>query len=404
MELLDHTAGRLARIACLGLAAYSAWAQTAEYVGSGTCKTCHASVYARWQKTRMANIVVDPKQHPEAIIPDLSKPDPVVTFTKNDIALTYGSKWKQRYFKKVGDDYFPLPAQWDVTHKIWRPYMVAPGTDWWVSYYPADNLKRPTGPTCDGCHSVNYNIHTKTPTEWNVGCEKCHGPGSAHVAQPSRANIVNPVRLDALRGSDTCIQCHSQGRPLTPVIEGKAYDWPVGFQVGLDLADYWQLEDHKLGETTFTHFPDGTAHKNRMQGNDFVTSVMYTRGLTCFSCHDVHGTENNADLLKPAQVLCLECHGPQSPNGPHAVAIEQHTHHKAGSSGNECVGCHMPRIETELADVNVRSHTFRFISPAEAERLKMPNSCSSCHTDKTAAWATARLKSWKEFSPWRVAN
>ena len=21
---------------------------------------------------------------------------------------------------------------------------------------------------------------------------------------------------------------------------------------------------------TFTHFPDGTAHKNRMQGNDFV--------------------------------------------------------------------------------------------------------------------------------------
>jgi len=79
--------------------------------------------------------------------------------------------------------------------------MVAPGTDWWVSYYPADNLKRPTGPTCDGCHSVNYNIHTKTPTEWNVGCEKCHGPGSAHVAQPSRANIVNPVRLEALRAA-----------------------------------------------------------------------------------------------------------------------------------------------------------------------------------------------------------
>ena len=74
MELLDHTAGRLARIACFGLAAYSAWAQTAQYVGSGTCKTCHAGVYARWQKTRMANIVVDPKQHPEAIIPDSPSP------------------------------------------------------------------------------------------------------------------------------------------------------------------------------------------------------------------------------------------------------------------------------------------------------------------------------------------
>ena len=86
-------------------------------------------------------------------------------------------------------------------------------------------------------------------------------------------------------------------------IQGKYYDWPVGFHVGLNLGDFWKLEEHKLGETTFTHFPDGTAHKNRMQGNDFVSSVMYTRGVTCFSCHDVHGTENNADLLKPANVM-----------------------------------------------------------------------------------------------------
>ena len=53
--------------------------------------------------------------------------------------------------------------------------------------------------------------------------------------------------------------------------------------MGKDLKDFWKLEEHKLGETTFTHFADGTAHKNRMQGNDFVQSVMYTRGVTCFS-------------------------------------------------------------------------------------------------------------------------
>jgi hypothetical protein len=41
------------------------------------------------------------------------------------------------------------------------------------------------------------------------------------------------------------------------------------------LKDFWRLEEHKLGETTYTHFADGTGHKNRMQGNDFVTSVMY---------------------------------------------------------------------------------------------------------------------------------
>src|SRR5579872_3882519 len=187
------------------MAALPLFAQTA-YVGSAACKTCHPAVYARWSKTRMANVVRDPKTHPEAILPDLSKPDPLVTFRKEDIAFVYGSKWKQRYFQKVGDDYFPLGAQWDVTHQLWRPYNTAMGTDWWTKYYPQANSGRPTGPLCDGCHSVNYNIQTKTVTEWNVGCEKCHGPGSEHVRQPTRANIVNPARLNSLVASDTCIQ------------------------------------------------------------------------------------------------------------------------------------------------------------------------------------------------------
>ena len=383
-------------------------AQTAQYTGSAACKTCHAATYERWSKTRMANVVRDPKEHPDAIIPDFSKADPaIVTFTKDAIAFVYGSKWKQRYFTKVGNDYFPLPAQWDVANQAWSRYFVREGTDWWVPHYPADNMQRPTGPTCDGCHSVNYNIQTKTVTEWNVGCEKCHGPGSLHVARPSRANIVNPARLGA-RGVDVCIQCHSQGQPLANPIQGKYYDWPVGYVVTNDatkkLSDFWKLEDHKLGETTFTHFPDGTAHKNRMQGNDFVQSVMYTRGITCFTCHDVHGTDNNADLIRPANELCLQCHGPNSPNGPHTGTIEQHTHHPAGSAGNECVNCHMPKIEQEFTTTNVRSHTFKFIAPLEAERNKMPNSCTSCHTGEIAEWADKALKTWPEFSPWRVAN
>jgi len=95
-----------------------------------------------------------------------------------------------------------------------------------------------------------------------------------HVTHPSRANIVNPVRLDFVQANDTCIQCHSQGQPLKNPIEGKYYDWPVGFQMGGNLREFWKLEEHKLGELTFTHFPDRTARKNRMQGNDFIQSVM----------------------------------------------------------------------------------------------------------------------------------
>jgi predicted CXXCH cytochrome family protein len=379
-------------------------AESPSYVGSAACKTCHPGIYERWKATRMANVVADPTQHPDVILPDLSRPDPLVHFKKEDIAFVYGSKWKQRYFTKVGDDYFPEPAQWDVTHQIWRPYFVKAGTDWWAALYPPDNMKRPTGPLCDGCHSVNYDIKTKTVTEWNVGCERCHGPGSEHVKKPSELNISNPARLDSVTANDICIQCHSQGRPLQNPIEGRYYDWPVGYHVGKRLQDFWQLEEHKLGETTFTHFADGTAHKNRMQGNDFAQSVMYERGVKCSSCHDVHGTANNALLIKPANVMCLECHGSGSPNGPHTSTLQEHTHHAAGSPGNECVACHMPKIEQTIADVNVRSHTFRFISPAMTDAYKIPNPCTGCHKDKGTSWASAQLKQWQSVSPWRVAQ
>ncbi len=242
-----------------------AWAQPVakRFIGSRECAKCHAGVYERWKKTRMANILQDAKAHPEVILGDFSKPDPAVTFRKEDILFTYGSKWKQRYFVKAGDDYYVLPAQWDVRHATWRPYAVKAGADWWVPHYPADPMQRPTGPLCDGCHSVNYNVRTKQVTEWNVGCEKCHGPGSAHAARPSRDNIVNPGRLDFVRANDVCIQCHSQGRPKTNPIAGRYFDWPVGFLPGERLDRVWDLEEHRLGETTFTHYPDGTAHKNR---------------------------------------------------------------------------------------------------------------------------------------------
>jgi hypothetical protein len=93
-------------------------------------------------------------------------------------------------------------------------------TDWWFPFYTADNIQRPTGPLCDGCHSVNYDI-----------------PVSSATDRPTSTNPINE----------------------------KSYDWPVGFQVGRDLKDFWKLEEHKFGEQSFTHFADGTAHKNRMQ-------------------------------------------------------------------------------------------------------------------------------------------
>jgi hypothetical protein len=62
----------------------------------------------------------------------------------------------------------------------------------------------------------------------------------------------------------------------------------------------------------------------------------------------------------------------------------------------------MPKIEATIADVNVRSHTFAFITPAMTEQYKIPNACTSCHNDKNDQWATDALKSWASVSPWRT--
>jgi predicted CXXCH cytochrome family protein len=264
-------------------------------------------------------------------------------------------------------------------------------------------MQRPTGPLCDGCHSVNYNIDTHQVTEWNVGCEKCHGPGSLHVAHPTKDNIVNPARLSAFAGNDTCIQCHSQGRPLANPINGKYYDWPVGYVPGKRLADYWHLEELKPGVTDFFQFADLTAHKNRMQGNDFAQSNMYHRNIRCFDCHQVHSPQNASNLVAVGNALCLNCHTADNPAGLKGT-VSEHTHHAANSPGSQCTACHMPLIEQTIKDNYVAAHTFRFISPLETEQSGIPNPCTSCHADKSTKWALDQLRSWSNTSPWRIAN
>ena len=377
--------------------------ESAHYVGSQACEKCHDSIYQRWKKTPMANVVRDPQKDPHAFLPDI-RTNTVAPFRAEQVALVYGSLWKQRYFTRVGNNLYPLPVQWDVGNRKWLPYHVpSKGADWWAPLYPAENMQRPTGPTCDGCHSVGYDIHTHQPTEWNVGCERCHGPGSLHVAHPTRGNIVNPAHLDYIAETDSCIQCHSQGRPPHGTIEGQFYDWPVGYRVGLRLQDSWKLENCTLGQTSFYYFPDCTAHKNRMQGNDFVQSVMYRHQITCSTCHDVHGTNNYAQLIKPANEICLDCHGPTSPNGPHAATLQEHTHHSAGSPGSQCVACHMPAIEGEgVPGAMVHAHTFRFIYPEMTEKYGIPNPCTTCHRNKTTAWATEAMDNWSGEPPWRL--
>jgi hypothetical protein len=193
----------------------------ASYVGSRSCQ--HATPRPTSAgRTRMANIIPDPKVNRASSLAIYHAESRHVQARGR--CVVYGTKWKQRYFIRKGNDYYPANAQ-DVTNKVWRPYFLQPNTEWWVNHYPAaagDNSTRPTGPLCDGCHSTNFDVKTKQVAEWNVRCERCHSPGSARsTAEPHEHHrSVPPRRVKRT----TCIQCHSQGQPLANPIAEQMHD------------------------------------------------------------------------------------------------------------------------------------------------------------------------------------
>ena len=352
----------------------------------------------------MANVVRDPKEHPEAVLGDFAHANPIVTFGLDQVAFVYGSRWKQRYFTKRGDDYYPLPAQWDIQKSRWLPYHVEAGTDWWVPFYGPTNLDRPTGPTCDGCHSVNYNTETKQVTEWNVGCEKCHGPGSLHPEHPTKqSDIVNPGTLDYVRGNDVCIQCHSQGRPLGNPISGKYYDWPVGYMPGQRLAEICKLGRPDSGHDEFLPVCRYAGAQKPDAGKRLCAKQHVPPRNPLFQLPRCTQQPEQRLAKRQHQGICLSCHTKDNPAGLKGT-VSAHTHHAENSAGSQCIACHMPKIEQTIKDNFVHAHTFRFISPGETARSGIPNPCTSCHADKSNEWATASLKSWGSVSPWRVAQ
>ena len=103
-----------------------------------------------------------------------------------------------------------------------------------------------------------------------------------------------------------------------------------------------------------------------------------------------------AETTRPHYALIVTV-DPQSPNGPHAPTIEAHTHHKVDSAGSECIAVpHAERSLRTIGDINVRSHTFRFVTPAKTDAMGIPNACNTCHTDKSTQWTAQALDRWAD--------
>ena len=121
-----------------------------------------------------------------------------------------------------------LEPSWDVQRQEWFHNMDI--------VRPEQTDQRPVqqwNKHCVGCHvSRQQNEYRPATgeyaTEWvdfGTSCERCHGPGSAHVEQYTRAagratvanvRIVRPTRLDPKTSSMICAQCHTLRNVSTP--------------------------------------------------------------------------------------------------------------------------------------------------------------------------------------------
>ncbi len=367
-----------------------------QYAGSEKCATCHKDYSQSW-KNSAHNKMIRPAiaEGPnKTIVADFSVPSPNRTFELKDVRWVIGHRWKQRFIGVVDGQEVVFPGQWSIKEQKWQPYTGK--ADWWYPQHP-DWKTRSNFKLCAGCHSTGVDATSHTWTEQNITCESCHGPGKAHVEKPTATNIVNPARLTTERSMEVCLACHQAGKPA-----GNEYAWPVGYQPGKKLADYWHGFEPEPGKQTAEFWNNGTAHKNRVQGNTFAQSVMHAHGIQCSNCHDSHGSRNLSMTVKSASTnaLCLTCHGPGKSVGPNYATITEHTHHAATSTGSQCINCHMPRTGENSVGAEARDHTFNFVSPSvslgkpDAAGKTNPNSCNLCHTDKTAEWALDQTKKW----------
>jgi predicted CXXCH cytochrome family protein len=361
-----------------------------EYVGAKKCAECHQTYYDGWKDSAHNKMIRKPvTEGPNrTILADFSKPSPNRPFELKDVKWVIGQRWKQRFIGEVGGQEVVFPAQWSVKEKAWQPYQGR--SDWWYSAH-TDWKTRSNFKLCAGCHSTGSDHSSQSWTELNISCESCHGPGKVHSAKPTAENIVNPARLSTARSTDVCLSCHLAGKP-----PGTEYAWAVGYQPGKDLSKFWDGFKPEAGKQTAEFWHNGTAHKNRVQGNAFLQSVMYHNGLQCSTCHDSHGSRHQSMTVKdaPSNALCLTCHGPGKGPGPNYQALSDHTHHAATSTGSRCIECHMPKTGENSVAAEARNHTFDFISPAATIKNGDPNSCNVCHADKTPQWALAEVVKW----------
>jgi predicted CXXCH cytochrome family protein len=426
----------------------------AKYAGSDVCKSCHEKQHAEWSETWHAKMERWPSA--DVVIGDFN--DRVITYkdiavkTKDgkeekltfqvkshrqgdkffftvldkdntannqtfEIAKVLGGKWDQHYEIKIGENYLPAPIRWSVAAKDWlissyRPYdWVTP--DGTTDGRPLKLDELPKGrfaeAKCSGCHTTGFEFYKDAAAghwkakengkgELGIGCERCHGPASKHVAEaeaakasgkaldPKSTTIVHPLKdLSTLQQTQVCAQCH--GRNTNKKISDLSFQ--QGFLPGdVDMTGntrLWSYSGTSNPDEYKYFWPNDWAKRNRQQVQDFSKSAhAHKGGMSCLTCHTFHGKAEGAQLRQKPEELCATCH---SGSG---YAKRNNSEMFAGSpmakAGVQCVDCHMPKIGYRSDKTassphpwDVSSHTFMVATPAMEKSQGIRSSCASCH-------------------------
>ena len=183
------------------------------------------------------------------------------------------------------------------------------------------------------------------PLPEGIDCQRCHGPGQAHVDAVKAGDleaglraIVNPAKLDRDRQLESCMQCHLESTSTPLPFQIPRYEHPpFSYTPGKALSDYFIHFDHAPGAP-------GRDDKFEIAGGAYRLrkSACFQRSeMTCLTCHNPHDIARGSKAVDRYVAVCESCHKTPHPRGAPRVA-------GVGSSAT-CIDCHMPKRRAEDA-------------------------------------------------------
>jgi Tfp pilus assembly protein PilF len=187
-----------------------------------------------------------------------------------------------------------------------------------------------------------------------IDCQRCHGPGRAHVnaaiagaeVEKIRNAIVNPAKLDRDRQMDVCMQCHLETSSSHMPNEIRRFDRAVySYRPGQTLGDYKIYFDPVVNQRNDRFEISHAAYRLRM------SACFRKSQMTCLTCHDPHVSYRGSGSAGRYIEICKGCH--QS---------IRHTSNIAQSG--DCIDCHMPKRRTDDAvHVVMTDHYIQRLKP-----------------------------------------